>query len=122
MKIRKQELPALQELALGGLRLLDLDDHLRPGEHLGTHSDDRRARLPIRIVVHADALPRARFHDHLVPVRGELAHAFRREAHAMLQDLDFPRNADTHVFRPLESFAMAPDRGVGRVTGRRKLA
>ena len=58
--------------------------------------DDRRARLAVGVVVHADALPRVVLDDDLVAVRHQLAHAARHEADAIFEDLDLFRDADAH--------------------------
>ena len=88
--------PLAEHLALDRLRLLDLDDHVGGGEHLGRRGDDRRARLAIRVVVHADALAGVVLDNDLVAVRHQLAHAARHEADAVFEDLDLFGNADAH--------------------------
>ena len=52
--------------------------------------------LAVGVVVHADALPRVALDDDLVAVRDDLAHAAGRQADAVLEDLDFLRDADAH--------------------------
>ncbi len=96
MQIGEQDLALAQHLALAGLRLFDLDDHVGASEDFGRRGDDRRARLAIRVVVHADALAGVVFDDDSVAVRHQLAHAARHEADAVFEDLDLFRDADSH--------------------------
>src|SRR5207302_1853130 len=62
-----------------------------------------RTRLFIRRIRGADARACIRLHDHLVAVRGDLAHRGGREADAVLVRLDFLGNADNHCCRAFAS-------------------
>jgi hypothetical protein len=92
----KEDLALPQHLPLDGLRLFHLHDHLGRGEDFGRRSNDRGARLAVRVVVHADALAGRCARRSPVAVRGELAHAAGHEADAVFEDLDLFGNADAH--------------------------
>ena len=97
----KRICPGRRRLRSCGLRLLDLDDHVRAGEDFVGVGGDRRAGVAIGGVVDADALPRVAFHDDVVAVRDEFVHGRRREADAVFQHLDFLRHADAHGSSPV---------------------
>ena len=96
MQIGEQQLAASEHAALDGLRFLDLDDHVGAIEYLRRRRGDRCTRTAVGVVVHPDALPGACLDDHVVPVRACLAHALRRQADAVLEDLDLLGYADVH--------------------------
>jgi len=96
VQVGEQHLAVAQHAALDRLRLLDLDDHLGAGEHLGRRADDGRAGALVVGIGRADAGAGLRLHQHRVAVRNDLAHRRRRQADAVLMDLDLFRNADLH--------------------------
>ena len=96
MQVCEQDLAVAQHLALDRLRLLHLDDHVGCGEHLGRRRDDPRTGAAVRVVVHADALPRVVLDDDLVAVLHRFAHAARHETDAVLEHLDFLGDTDAH--------------------------
>src|SRR5262249_39181238 len=98
-QVGEEELAGAQHLALPGLRLLHLHDHLRFGEDVGGLGGDLRAGRPVGVVVEADALAGAGLHEHLVAVVDELAHSRRHEAHAVFVGFDFLGYADQHRLR-----------------------
>ena len=68
---------------------------------------DLRADALIIRVGEADAVGRAGLHEHLVARFDQFAHRRRHEADAVLMDLDFLRNADTHDDSPRSMSVMA---------------
>src|SRR3979409_2522048 len=115
MQVGKQYLSRSKHLALGSLRLLDLDDHLRLAEHLGRGGDDTGAGVAIRIVVHADALACARLDNQLMSVRMQLTRASRSESDPMLEDFDFFGNANAHGYEASWRIGNDATRGMARV-------
>ncbi|MEJ2435963.1 MAG: hypothetical protein P8Y53_23535 [Pseudolabrys sp.] len=96
MQIGEQEMVPAQQLELGRLRLLDLDDQLGAivqrlgiGQHL--HAD----ALILRIVVTARKTG-TRFDEDLVAVLHQIGRRGRHQGDASLQDLDLARDADAH--------------------------
>ena len=79
-----------------GLRLLDLNDHVRPGENLFGRPGDAGAGCTVGIVVGTDAGTGAGFHEHIVPVCHIFAHGAGCQADAIFMILDFLRAADAH--------------------------
>ena len=97
MEISEQRVPRLQPRDLPGLRLLDLDDHLRGLEHRIGVGQDLRANLRVGLVGNADARARAGFYEHDVALPTQsLDDLLRRRSDAELQGLDFLGNADAH--------------------------
>ena len=97
MEIGEQDLAGPQLCAFGCQRLLHFDDHLASGEHICGCLRDLRADGAIRIVCCADAHACLRFHQYLVPARGEFADALWRKADPKLIVLDLFWNADLHA-------------------------
>ena len=97
MQIGEQHLSFAQHPALDGLRLLDLDDHVRHGEDFRGGVQDARSGAPIGVVVHSDTLTRVALDDHIVAALHHLAHAARGQPDAIFENLDFLRHADAHV-------------------------
>ena len=97
VQIGKQNLARAQHLALGELRLLDLDDELRATEHVGRRLGNGGARGAILRVIHADAVPGAGLDDHLMSGSDELADSGGHQAHTVLMHFDLSRNTDTHA-------------------------
>src|SRR2546428_4803844 len=95
MQIGEEHLPFAQLAALLGLRLFHLDDELglRPG------IADLRTRFFVGGVRRADAGAGIRFDDHLMAVRGHLAHGRRRQPDAVFVGLDLLRNTELHMSR-----------------------
>jgi hypothetical protein len=85
-----------QHQALRRLRLLDLDDQVAAGEHLGRGGEHLGASA--LVVPVEQALPRGcvLLNEHLMPVLDGLAHAGGRHADAILVNLDLLRHADAH--------------------------
>ncbi len=50
MQVGEQDLPALEQLALFGERLLDLHDHLGPGEDIGRRGGDLGAGAHVFLI------------------------------------------------------------------------
>jgi hypothetical protein len=96
VKVGEEDLPLAQLLPLDRLRLLDLDDQLGAGEHLVGARNDAPTRRGVGRVAGADAGAGPGLHENLVSAGDVLAHRHRREADAMLLDLDLLRYADTH--------------------------
>ena len=69
VEIGVEDLAVAQLHPFGGLRLLDLDDHVRLGEHVLGRPGDRGAGGAIGVVVGADAGAGAGLDQHLVAVR-----------------------------------------------------
>ena len=69
--------PGAQHRDLLRLGLLDLQHQLGAGEHGSRVRHDARALRRELLVGDRAALARARLHEHLVPARGQLAHARR---------------------------------------------
>ena len=103
LRIRREVQIGVEDLAVAqlhpfaGLRLLDLDDHVRLGEHLLGGPGDLGAGGAIGIVVGADAGARAGLDQHLVAVRDIFAHRAGRQADAVFVVLDFLRATDAHL-------------------------
>ncbi len=97
MQIGEQNLSGPQQRALDRLRLLDLDDHVACRIDLGRARRDRRAFALVIRVADADPLPGVVLDDDLVAVMHELAHRARCQADAILEHLDFLRDADAHA-------------------------
>ena len=84
-----------QMAKLGRLQFLDLDDE-RARPHGVGRRRNRRAGRRVLGVGKSDRRTRAGFHDHRVPIAGELARALGRNADAALAVLAFAGNADPH--------------------------
>jgi hypothetical protein len=74
MQVGVEDLAVAQLHPFARLRLLDLDDHVRLGEHLCGRLGDRGAGGAVGIVVGADAGAGARLDQHFVAVRDIFAH------------------------------------------------
>ena len=96
MQVGEQHLPLAQHLALGRLRLLDLDHHVGTLEDLAGARGDRSPGGPELGVVDSDAVAGAALHEHFVPGGNQLAHSRRHQADAVFMNFDFPRNPDAH--------------------------
>ena len=96
VKIGKQKLTFAQHLALGGLGLLHLHDHVGDGEDFLGAVEDAGARRDIGGVLEAGPLAGAGLHDHLVTVGHRLLRGVGRHADAELLRLDLCRAADFH--------------------------
>jgi len=100
MQIREQHMIGAQQRHLGRLRLLDLDDQLRLGEHALGIRHDPRALLDIRRIRDRRPLPRPRLHDDLMAVAHQLARPGRGEGDPVLVGLDLRRHSDEHARPP----------------------
>ena len=96
MQIGEQDLVRLEPAILDRLRLLDLDDHLRLGEHGFRRGQNAGAGLFIGRVVGEDAGACAGLHQDLMAARGQLAHRTGHEPNPELITLDLCRNTDAH--------------------------
>ena len=96
MQVGKKDLTRAQHLALRGLRLLDLDDHLRRRKYLRGVGGDARADSPVIVVGLVDAGSGLALDDDLVPVRDEFADAVGSETDTILVNLDFFGYTDEH--------------------------
>ena len=96
VEIGVEDLVVAQLHPFVGLRLLDLDDHVRLGEHLFGGLGDRGAGRAVGVVVGADAGAGAGLDQHLMAVRDIFADRTRRQPDAVLVVLDFLRAADAH--------------------------
>ena len=100
MQVGEQNLALAQKLALDGLRLLDLDDHLRPGEHLLGGFDDNRARVDVVGVGKARAVSGSGLNRDFVAAAHGLAGGVRGHADPELLRLDFGWTSDFHCIVP----------------------
>ena len=100
VQIGEQHLAVAQTRDLGRLRLLDLDDHVGLGEHLGAVGRDARADRLIVAVVETAAGAGVVLDQHLVALVDQLAHARRHQADPELECLDLLRHADAHGVSP----------------------
>ena len=97
VEVGEQRVAGLQPRDLGRLRLLDLDDHVRLGEHrVGVRQDPPALGLVLR-VLDRGALARAGLDEHLVAVLDQLAHPGGGERDAVLVRLDLGGDADLHA-------------------------
>ena len=96
MEIGVEDLAFAQLHPFGGLRLLDLDDHVGLGEHFFGGLGDAGAGGAVGVVVGADAGACAGLDQHFMAVRDIFAHRARRQPDAVLVVLDFLRAADAH--------------------------
>lgn len=85
-----------QHGALLGLRLFHLDDHVGLGKHLCSIRHQRGTSGHVERITHANAVPCAHLHQHLVAVLGEFAHTGRGQAHAVFVVFDFLGESDQH--------------------------
>jgi hypothetical protein len=96
VQVGEEDLALAQHLPFGGLRLLDLHDHLGGREHLGRRRHDARAGREVGRIVGADADTGTRLDQHLVTLRGVLADRHRRQADTVFLDLDLLRYTHAH--------------------------
>jgi len=96
MQIREQHLAFAQARALNGLRLLDLDDHLRLGKHLIGGRRDRRTRRNVVRVGEANARTGLGFHQYLVALQHEFLDRGGHHADAVFVVFDFLGYTDPH--------------------------
>ena len=103
LRIRSKVQVGVEDLAVAqlhpfvGLRLLDLDDHVRLGEHVLGGPGDRCACSTVGVVVGADTGAGARLDQNLMAVGGVFADGARRQADAIFVVLDFLGAADAHL-------------------------
>ena len=108
MQVGEQNLALAQKLALDGLRLLDLHNHLRPGEHLLGGVDDNRARVDVVGVGEARAVSGSGLNRDFVTAAHGLAGGVRGHPDPELLRLDFGWTSDFHCISPPFSAATAP--------------
>ena len=96
MQVGVENLPGPQHGAFQRLRLLDLDDHVAACEHLGGIRRQRGAGRDIVFVQQPDRSAGAGLHQHAVAVRGQFAHARRRQPDPVFVVLDLLGYADVH--------------------------
>jgi hypothetical protein len=97
VQVGEEQVVGPQHRDLLRLRLLDAEQHLGLVEHrLGVRHDPGALGrvLPVR---NRAADPGAGLDEHLVAVLDELAHACRRERHAVLVGLDLRRYSHLHA-------------------------
>ena len=96
VEVGEEQLARSQHLDLRGLQLLDVDDHLRLGEHRRRVGDDRRALQRVALVADRRALPRAGLDQHLMAVLDHFAHPGGGDRDAVLVGLDLGGDANLH--------------------------
>ncbi len=104
MQVREQELVLSQHLALGQLRFLDLDDHLRSIENFFGRAHNFGAGLFVIGIVHADAETGVGLDENFVAIVHEFVNTGRRHADAKLERFYFFWYSDSHEFSPHNSF------------------
>jgi len=82
--------------AFGGLRFLDLDDHLGARKDFLRCVDHNGAGSLVCIVRQTDLRASRRLYDNLMPVRHQFANARRRQPDAIFVVLDFFWQTDMH--------------------------
>lgn len=97
VQIGEKDLAFPQHLALGGLRLLHLHDHVRLGEDALRVGQDARALCGVIVVRKARAVARARLDQDLVAMRDRFGGGFGRDADAKFLRLDFRGTTDLHL-------------------------
>jgi hypothetical protein len=97
VQVGVQDLPRAQHLAFLRLRLLDLDHHLGAVEDLGRRGEQLGPGLPVLLVRQPDGCASAGLHGDRVAMQGQLSHAGRRQADAVLMVLDFLGYTDAHA-------------------------
>ena len=100
MQVGEQDLPALEQLALFGERLLDLHDHLGPGEDIGRRGGDLGAGAHVFLIGRAGAKARRFLDDDLMAVMDEFGDGGRGHADPEFVVLDLLGNADEHGWPP----------------------
>ncbi len=100
MQEREQHLVLAQHRRFAGLRLLDLDDHLRALEYLGGGINNLRTGFAKSIIVEVDTRTRTSLDHDLMAVGDDLAHGGRNQADPVLVCLDFLRYANKHFDSP----------------------
>jgi len=101
VEVGEQHLALAQHLALGRLWLLDLDHHVGALEDFAGARGDRGPGAAELGVVDANAVAGAALDEDFVSGGDQLAHSRRHQADAVLMNLDFPRNANSHTCPPL---------------------
>ena len=96
MQVGEERLALAQHGALGGLRLLHLDDQVGRGEHVRGGGEHRSAGPLVVLVDDALARSRVMLDVHLVAMLDGLAHARGRHADPVLVDLELLRHAYAH--------------------------
>ena len=96
VEVGVEDLAGAQHLALDGLRLLHLHDHVGLGEDFRRRGDDLGAGRSVVRVRCADARTGIGLHPDLVAVAHGFLHRSGRHAHAVFVILDLFWNADEH--------------------------
>ena len=113
VKVSEHDLPAPQQRPLRLERLLDLNDHLRPSEHLLGLGDQLRSAAQVIVIGQPGTQPRARFNQHLMPGPHQFLDPHRQQRHAIFIQLRFSRHTDDHI---LVSFASSADTDIARIS------
>ncbi len=102
MQIGEQDLAFAELHPFGGLRLLHLHDHLRPGEDLGRARGDLGADRDVVGIRRAHAGAGAGFDQDLMADARIFARRLRGQADAIFVNLDFLQDTDAHLpFSPI---------------------
>ena len=89
VEIGEDDLSPPQQPALARLRLLDLDDHVRPAIDFFGRGDQFRPMVDVLVVAQAGAQPRARLDQHAVARTGQFLGPHRQQADAIFVEFDF---------------------------------
>lgn len=96
VQIGEEDVARLQLFPLDLLRLLDLHDHVRAGEHRVGVGDDARARLDVDVVGIAGAEARARLDDDGVAVADIFTDGGGGKSDPVFARFDLGRDANAH--------------------------
>ena len=96
VKVGEQDVARFEHRDLGGLGLLDLDDHVGAREHRSGVGEDRGAGLFIGAVGKVDAHAGIGLDHHFMPGRDQLGHRRRGQPDAIFVILDFLGDTDAH--------------------------
>ena len=96
MEIGEQQLARPELRNLRRLRLLDLEDQVRLGEHVVGESQHLGALRLVLLVVDRGALSGISLDEHTMAVSDQFLHAGRGQGHPILRRFDLPRYPDLH--------------------------
>jgi hypothetical protein len=98
----------LEEVHLGGIRRLDLENDVRVLQQAGRALDNLDARLLVGLVGHEGGRAGAFLHAHLEPSRNKLGCRVRDERHPSLILSTLLGDCDPHSLRTVTEMAAAP--------------